>query len=428
MTRKPRYTLLVLGILFFAMAAPALVLYIQGKLPLGGNRHLQPTGIISVATDPSGAEVYVDGELEDTTPAAVRFVPTGDYTVQLHKNGYWDWQKRLPVVAGHVTYTNPNPEKQILLKRETPQELAGEVSIYAPYSKGLVYVSGLTLTLIPNLDEPDRTTHTSLPETPLELVTHPDSAYIGIRTAHSFFLLNPDGFVFKDVTKQLPAVTQLIMTDTLVLALTPNHTLLALSLEKPTLKPLTLASNVYAFRVRQSDIYYIQKETEAGDLRHATISTSELTNDQLLTKNIPTQDPRLYIDSTKAVFVLSNKTLYRVNAQPEVVATQVTASSDSTGTLSYTTAGELWWYDSSRNTGRLVSRSSEGFTENIIQPSLQYALFTQGTQLIALELDDRGEQNRYVLATANNITHLEYLNSATLVYIADTALHILTLR
>jgi hypothetical protein len=428
MTRKPRYTLLILGILFFAVAAPVLVLYVQGKLPLPGNRRIQPTGIISVTSDPSGAEVYVNNKLEDTTPASIRFVPTGDYDIRIYKNGYWEWHKKLPVVAGRVTYANPNPDKQILLKRETPQELAGQVSMYAPYGKGLVYVSGLTLTRIPNLDEPDRSTHTSLPETPLELITNPDSAYIGIRTAHSLFLLNPNGFVFTDITKPLPAVAKLTLTETLALALTPDHTLLALSLEKPASKPLTLASNVYAFRVRQSDIYYIQKETETGDLHHATVSTGGLTNDQLLTKNIPTQEPQLYIDSTKAVFVLSNRTLYRVNAQPEVVASQVAASSDVTGTLSYTTAGELWWYDSGHNTGRLVSRSGEGFAENIIQPSLQYALFTQGKQLIALELDDRGEQNRYVLDTANSITHLEYLNSTTLAYIADTALHILTLR
>lgn len=428
MTRKPRYTLLVLGILFFAMAAPTLVLYVQGKLPLAGNRHMQPTGIISITSDPSGAEVYVDGELEDTTPASVRFVPTGDYTIQLHKNGYWDWQKRLPVVAGHVTYTNPNPEKQILLKRETPQELATEVTTYAAYSKGLVYTNGLTLTLIPNLDEPDRTTRTTVPELPLKLITNPQSPFIGIQSAHSFYILNPDGSVVTDITKQLPAVTQVALTETVVLALTLDHTLLALPFEKLNAKPLVLASNVYSFHVRESDIYYIQKEKETGNLYHATVSVSGLANDQLLTQNIPTQEARLYIDSTKAVFVLSNKTLYRVNAQPEVIATEVTTSSDTTGTLSYTAAGELWWYDSSRNTGQLVSRSGEGFTENIVQPSLQYALFAQGKQLVALELDDRGEQNRYVLDSGDQLTHLQYLNDTTLAYLSSTSLRILTLR
>ncbi len=389
---------------------------------------MQPTGIISVTSDPSGAEVSVDGELEDTTPASVRFVPTGDYTIQLHKNGYWDWQKRLPVVAGHVTYTNPNPEKQILLKRETPQELAPEVTSYAAYSKGLVYASGLTLTLIPNLDEPDRTTRTTLPETPIELITNPTNAFIGIRTAHSFLVLNPDGFVLTDITKQVPTLAQVLFTENVALVLTPDHVLLALSFEKLTAKPLVLASNVYALRVREADLYYIEKEIETGDLHHATITTNGLSNDQLLTKNIPTQDAHLYIDSEKAVFVLSNKTLYRVNAQPEVIATGVTTGSDQTGTLSYTAAGELWWYDSSRNTGRLVSRSGEGFTGNIVQPSLQYALFAQGKQLVALELDDRGEQNRYVLDNGDQFTHLQYLNDTTLVYLTGTSLRILTLR
>lgn len=428
MTRKPRYTLLILGILFFTVAAPTLVLYVQGKLPLFGNRRMQPTGIISVASDPSGADVYVNGTQEDTTPTAIRFLPTGDYIVHIHKNGYWDWQKRLSVVAGHVTYTNPNPEKQVLLKRDTPVELAQKVDLYTTFARSLVYTQGLTFTFLPNPDEPDRTTKVTLPAQPAELITTDESPFIGVRSTQATFLLNPDGHALTDITKQIPGATHITLTKTHLLALTPDRTFVALPFSKLTAKPVVLAPNVYAFHTRDSDIYYIQKNIESSGLHHATMGTNGLEGDQLLAEKIPTQAARIYVDSAKAVFVQSADTLYRINAQAEAIATGVANASDQTGTLSYITAGELWWYDSNSNTARLVSRSGEGFTESVVQPSLQYALFAQGKHLVALELDDRGEQNRYVLDTTDRLTNLQLLNSEFLTYLADDSLHILTLR
>lgn len=428
MTRKPRYTLLILGILFFIVAAPTLVLYVQGKLPVLGNRRMQPTGIISVASDPSGAEVYMDGTSKDTTPAAIRFLPTGDYTIHIHKNGYWDWQKRLSVVAGHVTYANPNPDKQVLLKRDTPLELAQKVDRYAVFEEGLVYSRGSVLTILPNLSEPDRTAEVTLPEQPIELITGPGSQFLVIRSTHSIFLFNPNGSVLSNITKQLPSTTHIAITSTHVLALTADRNLVMLPFGRLTTKPVVLASNVHAFHVRDSDVYYVRQDTDGFGLHHATLGTNGFEGDQLLAKKIPARAAQLYIDSTKAVFVLSESTLYRINTQAEAIATGVTNASDQTGTLRYTTAGELWWYDSNSNTPRLVSRSSAGFTESIVRPSLQYALFVQGTQLIALELDDRGEQNRYILDTADRLTNLQLLNSESLTYQADDSLYILTLR
>lgn len=428
MTRKPRYTLLILGILFFAVAAPVLVLYVQGKLPLPGNRRIQPTGIISVTSDPSGAEVYVNNKLEDTTPASVRFVPTGDYDIRIYKNGYWEWHKKLPVVAGRVTYANPNPDKQILLRRQTPQELASDVNLYAPHGKGLAYTRGLTLVLIPNLNEPERTINTSLSELPTELITNLNGTYIGVRTARSFLIIKSDDLTVTDVSTYIPAQTQVVFTEYAALALTPENNLLSLSFDQINNKPVTLATKVYAYRVRESDLYYMQQGDEFAALYHATISTNGLSGNQLLAQHTPIVTPRLYIDNTKAVFVLSEKTLYRINTRVEAIAHDVTTSSDQTGTLSYTTAGELWWYDSGSNTSRLVSRNGEGFTSPVVQPTLQYALFVQGAKLVALELDDRGEQNRYVLDTADGLNHLQYLNSETLTYLAGNSLRTLTLR
>ncbi|MFQ6055486.1 MAG: PEGA domain-containing protein, partial [Methanosarcinales archaeon] len=64
------------------------------------------TGSISITTNPSGAEVYLDEVYKGDTPITISDVSTGVYTIKLIKSGYSDNIKTIRVTSGKTTYVS----------------------------------------------------------------------------------------------------------------------------------------------------------------------------------------------------------------------------------------------------------------------------------------------------------------------------------
>jgi len=58
------------------------------------------TGTISVSSEPSGANVYLDNAYKGVTPVTIPDVPTGTHTVELKLDGYSDWTTNVEVTSG----------------------------------------------------------------------------------------------------------------------------------------------------------------------------------------------------------------------------------------------------------------------------------------------------------------------------------------
>lgn len=56
--------------------------------------------VLTVDSNPSGASVFIDGELSGTTPSSIRAIPSGTYTVTLKKEGYADYSRTVTVRPG----------------------------------------------------------------------------------------------------------------------------------------------------------------------------------------------------------------------------------------------------------------------------------------------------------------------------------------
>ncbi len=79
-----------------AAVAPALPAVIAGKL--------------AVSSDPTGADIEVDGSFVGNTPSDVQ-VAEGDHTITIKKAGFKDWQRTLKVSAGSNVHLNAELEK-----------------------------------------------------------------------------------------------------------------------------------------------------------------------------------------------------------------------------------------------------------------------------------------------------------------------------
>lgn len=75
--------------------AAAIIAYGRGyRLHTDGS--LQPTGLIVLQSDPSGAQIIIDDKIKTATQATLT-LPPGWYNITIAKDGFQSWQKRMKV-------------------------------------------------------------------------------------------------------------------------------------------------------------------------------------------------------------------------------------------------------------------------------------------------------------------------------------------
>ncbi len=92
----------VFPILFIIVGTIAVILYGRGYRPDIKNNQLKSTGLIAATSDPTGAQVFVNGILRTATNNSFNIDP-GWYTVKISQEGYIPWEKRVRVQGEVVT-------------------------------------------------------------------------------------------------------------------------------------------------------------------------------------------------------------------------------------------------------------------------------------------------------------------------------------
>ncbi len=103
--KKPTLRLL----LFFATIAAVglgtylMIRYAQGYRPTRTGT-IKGTGLLSAGSFPSAAEVYVNGRLTTATNNTLNLDP-GEYDIEIKKDGFYTWNKRVKIIEELVTET-----------------------------------------------------------------------------------------------------------------------------------------------------------------------------------------------------------------------------------------------------------------------------------------------------------------------------------
>lgn len=71
-----------------------------------------PNGILVIKSEPDGASVYINGELKTATNVTYS-LPPGSYDVEVKKDGYFSWYKRLTIDKEIVTSVNISLFRQV---------------------------------------------------------------------------------------------------------------------------------------------------------------------------------------------------------------------------------------------------------------------------------------------------------------------------
>lgn len=120
--------------LIFFLMTPLIILYANGyKLNIKDPTSfslVQKTGMMIIKTEPDQAKIYVDDKVEKPffknllseeenfikTPAKIKGLLPGEYTIRLELQGYWPWSKKIKIESGQIT----NLSNIELFKKKSP--------------------------------------------------------------------------------------------------------------------------------------------------------------------------------------------------------------------------------------------------------------------------------------------------------------------
>jgi PEGA domain-containing protein/SmpA/OmlA family protein len=87
------------------------VLLNDGKLASVEQVGPASTASVALHSDPSGAEIYIDGQLAGSTPSTLQ-LPSGTHQIGVRLAGYQDWVRDVKVLAGSETQFEAKLEKK----------------------------------------------------------------------------------------------------------------------------------------------------------------------------------------------------------------------------------------------------------------------------------------------------------------------------
>jgi hypothetical protein len=103
---RTRILLFLLSLVLVPTATIAVILFARGYRFSLKLQTLQATGLLSATSLPTGASVYINGELKTATDTTLNLTP-GVYQVKIKKDGFAPWGKTLNIEPEVVTRTAP---------------------------------------------------------------------------------------------------------------------------------------------------------------------------------------------------------------------------------------------------------------------------------------------------------------------------------
>lgn len=103
--QKAHAVRIIIGYVLIAIAlllAATILLYQAYGFGLNGSGKVIQNGLAFVSTSPSGADIYINGKKEDNQTNTRLLLSSGQYTVQLKRDGYSDWRRAITVEGGSV--------------------------------------------------------------------------------------------------------------------------------------------------------------------------------------------------------------------------------------------------------------------------------------------------------------------------------------
>lgn len=432
MSTKARKILFTLFIFAFLIITPLVSLYATGyKISLDG-RFLQKTGMLVINSNPSGANIFIDGEPQQRfldelgtkitnktnkenilkTPAKIKGLVPGEYDISLEKEGYWGWQKKLEITPGNSTFA----EDVFLFKNNLPISIFSEnvlSSSQSPNKKNSVFITEDNYIVF--YHDNDRIEYYSRSD---EDIDNSNSIIwidnIGVLiNSKLFYISNWDSP--KDLSGTIGDIPpeDIRSYNSNSAFFKKNNNLIKFNFRNEGLETVLNSENLIDFSFKNNFLYTIEEIEESvyfiiyenyQKVRQINLSYDTeytfLETEQNLVNIYNKKFKTLYLVDPFDYFSPLKETINNVN--------HVFWVNDNK--LVYYNDFEIWTYDNNIHKKTIITRISNKINNVLWHPSNNYLLFSTNDSLFTIELDDR---DRYNSVRLLNMSNIEFLNMNT---------------
>ena len=136
---KTRIILFFTGLIIVPIASVLVIMFARGYRPDFQNKEFLTTGLLVAHSYPESAQVYINGQLKTATNSTLNLSP-GDYEVEIKKEGFQPWKKRLAVEPEVVTRATATLFPTVPSLKQITTEGAGLPTL-SPDGTKIVYTS-----------------------------------------------------------------------------------------------------------------------------------------------------------------------------------------------------------------------------------------------------------------------------------------------
>ncbi|KKQ54485.1 MAG: hypothetical protein US83_C0001G0019 [Candidatus Falkowbacteria bacterium GW2011_GWC2_38_22] len=411
MSLSTRRTLYIFFIIIFFTITPLIMLYAAGY-SLADGLKVQKTGILIADTEPEGATIVIDGKTQKnlfnkifnidgkiiTTPAKVKNLIPGEYTITLSKDKYWDWQKKLSIKPGESTYI----ENVSLFKKDTPLLMSTgtyEKNAFSPNKEYLAFSSQTEIVLI------DAESGTQAPYS-LVSTTTPLSAINDLLWSPNSKNLIYGNRLFSVKDWQNPIDLSKIIGNNITDFSWDNDNDYIYYLSNSTLHRFNIATqssqevkqnlDSKKYIINDNLLHYLQNEKNAANIttwdidgNKQTASISLPVSDYVLTGN--KKYLNLYDRSHHILYLLDPFSAYKPIRESITNVDFFEWINDNK--LLFANQYEIWIFDLEHRKNTLLTRISQEIKAAIWHPSDNYIIYATDKDIFTIELDDREKYN-----------------------------------
>ncbi len=433
MNFRIRIGIVVIFILAFLITAPLLVLYTAGyRYNFTTNSFVQ-TGLFYVTTIPKGAEIIINDELRDYSPAFIKNLVPGEYKLTLDRPGYHSWTKTLPIISQETTFI----EDVVLFTDEDPVNLVSEKIVSAaqnPSYSTFAYVmnqsSWYEIWNYSIADDEQSLLYriAADDDVVLDLSWSASGEHLLIEQTRdneaSYTLIDRSGENRFDLAEKIgKPITKAWwhQTDNYAIMFTTDETTEVYRIpsssttklyDKPVLATL-IEGHPILTEVVEDQLSIFSFTNDQGDIiAYVPLGQYEIiaSPEPYLLLQETTQDKIVLIDtSTRNQPIILNVDGRGVEWAP-----------DGSNRMLYWSALEVHVYNPATHTDELITRVGEPVTYTAWHPLSNAILFVQDTKLSAIELDWRDQRNEILLAEGSNFNNLFVTKNGRRVYFAGT--------
>ncbi len=386
MNLKARFSLIGLGIVLFLVATPILVLYARGFKYDFRTGQVTKTGALVVKSDPTKANVFLDGKEAGETPVNVRFLLPKDYEIRIEKEGYQPWVKRLSVNSQFVTWANAYREFVTLFytEPELKREFKSGQFIFSKNGSEIAFTEEGVYKLL-NTQNGDvailgNAAKLSFPEIGGKEVVWQNGSKI-----YEMLMQKPSAPLSNELLKNL---TFAEADGERLILLSAQGDLYSYNFSKLTL----LDKNVAAATLAHDGIYYVQKNS----LKHLNSGQSDPT---IVSDKLPAFKTVSVNRFENKIFLILDQTLYVINDALEMIHSPASFMrwDGNSHQLLFGNQNELQVYNPTSKNTELILRAIKPISLAKFSAEAGYTFYLQDNKIKAIEMDGRDHRNIYTI-------------------------------